>query len=145
MFELMTLHRVKGFLLKARGDIIDEEGIKPIQTNRKVGYSSQLSKLIQDCLKPTPGQRPSVMELRTKIGSYRGAVVKLVRERAGTGTAAPLEYEKLYYVGNEIKRAKTGEWQPLEQDKDLDKSEDGFADPDLSRIQFPVFKEPGSS
>lgn len=143
MFELMTLHRVKGFLLQARGHDIDEEGIKPIQTNRKVGYSSQLSKLIQDCLKPTPGQRPSVMELRTKIGTYRGAVVKLVREREGTGTAEPLEYEKLYYIGNEIKRAETGEWQALEGDKDLDKSEDGFADPDLSRIQFPVFKEAG--
>lgn len=144
MCELMTLHKVNRFLLKPRVNIIDEEGIKPIQTSRKVGYSSQLSKLIQACLKPNPRQRPSVTELRTKIATYRGAVVKLVRECEGTGRAEPLENEKLYYVGNEIKGAKTGEWQPLGREKDLDQSdEDGFADPDLSPIQFPVFKKPG--
>ena len=135
MFELMTLHRVPGFLLKPRGNIIDEEGIKPIQTNRKPPYTSQLSKLIQDCLKPIPWDRPSVMELRAKMNTYRDATVKLTREREGTGTAERLEDERLYYVGNEIKWAKTGDWQPFEGDQDLDKSESGFADPDLSPLR----------
>ena len=86
MFELMTLYRVHGFLLKPQGNIIDEEGIKPIQTNRKPPYSSQFSKLIQDCLKPIPLDRPSVTELRTKINIHRDAVVKLAREREGAET-----------------------------------------------------------
>ena len=142
MFELMTLYRVHGFLLKPQGNIIDEEGIKPIQTNRKPSYSSQLSKLIQDCLKPIPLDRPSVTELRTKINIHRDAIVKLAREREGAETEKPLEDERLYYVGNEIKLAKTGDWQPHERDMDTNKSEGGFADPDFSPIQFPVFKEP---
>ena len=143
MFELMTLYRVHGFLLKPQGNIIDEEGIKPIQTNRKPSYSSQLSKLIQDCLKPIPLDRPNVTELRTKINIHRDAIIKLVREREGAETAKPLEDERLYYVGNEIKWAKTGDWQPHERDMDTNKSEGGFANPDLSPIQSPVFKEPG--
>lgn len=83
------------------------------------------------------------MELGNKIGTYRGAVLKLVWEREGTGTAEPLEYVKQYDVGNATKSAKTGEWQPLGRDKDVDECEDGFAEPDLSPIQFPVFKEAG--
>ncbi|CAF9919092.1 G2-specific serine/threonine protein kinase [Imshaugia aleurites] len=140
MFELMTLHRVPGFLLKPRGDITDEEGIKPIQTNRKPPYSSQLSKLIQECLKPIPLDRPNVKELLARIRTHRDAIVRLVREREGAETAKPLEDERLYYVGNEIKWAKTGDWQPHELDRDPNKSEDGFADPDLSPIQYPVFE-----
>lgn len=143
MFELMTLHRVHGFLLKPRGNIPDEEGIKPIQTHRKPSYSSQLSQLIQDCLKPIPLDRPNVMELRTKINSHRDAIFKHVREREGAEATEPLEDERLYYIGNEIKRAKTGDWQPHERDRDSNKSEDGFADPNLSLIQYPVFEEPG--
>ena len=118
MFELMTLHRVHGFLLKPRGNIIDEEGIKPIETDRKPPYSSQLSKLIQDCLKHIPLDRPTVMELRTKISTHRDAIVRLAREREGEEEAKPSEDERLYYVGNEIKWAKTGDWQPHERDKD---------------------------
>lgn len=143
MFELMTLHRVHGFLLKPRGNIVDEAGIKPIQTDRNPPYSSQLSKLIQDCLRPIPLDRPTVMELRTKINPHRDAIVKLAREREGAETARPSENERLYYIGNEIKWAKTGDWQPHERDKDSDKSESGFADPDLSPIQYPVFDDPG--
>ena len=141
MFEIMTLHRVHGFLLKARGNIINEEGIKPIQTSRKPPYSSQLSKLIQDCLQPIPLDRPNVMELRAKISTHRDAILKLAREREG---AEPSADEKLYYVGNEIKWAKTGDWQPHERDRDSNKSEDGFADPDLSPIRYPVvIEKPG--
>ena len=95
MFELMTLHRVPGFLLKPRGDITDEEGIKPIQTNRKPPYSSQLSKLIQDCLKPIPLDRPNVKELLARTRTHRDAIVRLVREREGAETAKPLEDERL--------------------------------------------------
>lgn len=143
MFELMTLHRVHGFLLKPQGNIVDEEGIKPVQTDRKPSYSSQLSKLIQDCLKPIPLDRPSVIELRTKISTHRDAIAKLARERERAETAKPTEDERLYYIGNEIKWAKTGDWRPHERDKDSNKSGDGFADFDLSPIQYPVFKEPG--
>lgn len=143
MFELMTLHRVYAFLLKVRGNIIDEEGIESIQTDRKPPYSSHLSKLIQDCLKPIPSDRPNIMELRAKISTHRDAIVKLVREREGAETGKPTEDERLYYIGNEIKGAKTGDWQPHERDKDSNKSDDGFADPDLSPLQHPVFKEPG--
>lgn len=139
MFELMTLHRVHGFLIKPRGNIIDEEGIKPIQTNRKPPYSSQLSKLIQDCLRPNPLDRPNVMELRTKIGTHRDAIIQLAQER---DTAKPSEDERLYYIGNEIKWAKTGDWQPHERDRDSNKSDDGFADPEFSPIRYPVFEEP---
>ena len=140
MFELMTLHKVHGFLIKPKGGIADEEGIKPIQTNRKPAYSSQLSTLIQDCLKPFPQDRPNVTELRTKISAHRDAIVKLAREREGAGTAKPLESERLYYVGNEIKRAKTGDWRPHEQDVDSDRSEAGFEDTDVSPILYPVFE-----
>lgn len=143
MFELTTLHRVHAFLLKVRGNIIDEEGIKPIQTNRKPSYSSQLSELIQNCLKPIPSDRPNLMELRAKISTHRDAIVKLVREREGGEIAKPTEDERLYYIGNEIKWAKTGDWQPHEHDKDSNKADDGFADPDLSPIRYPVFEEPG--
>ncbi len=143
MFELMTLHRVRSFLLKPRGNIIDEEGIKPIETDRNPPYSSQLSKLIQDCLKPIPLDRPNVMELRTKISTHRDVIVGLAREREGEEKAKPLEDERLYYVGNEIKWAKTGDWQPHERDKDSNKSEDGFVDPDFSPIGYPVFEDSG--
>lgn len=143
MFELMTLHRVHGFLLKPRGNIKDEEGINPIQTNREPSYSSQLCELIQDCLKPIPLDRPNFMELRTKISVHRDAIVKMSREREGAEVAQPSEDERLYYVGNEIQWAKTGDWQSHERDKDSNKSEDGFADPDLSPIRYPVFKESG--
>ena len=138
MFELMALHRVRSFLLKPRGNLIDEEGIKPIETDRKPPYSSQLSKLIQDCLKPIPLDRPTVMELRTKISAHRDIIVGMAREKA-----KPSEDERLYYVGNEIKWAKTGDWQPHERDKDSNKSEDGFADPDFSPIRYPVFEDIG--
>lgn len=143
MFELMTLHRVHRFLLKAQGNVIDEEGIQPIETSRKPPYSSQLSNLIQNCLKPTPVDRPDVMELRTKISTHRDAVIKLVREREGAEAAKPMDDERLYYVGNEIKWAKPGDWQPHERDKGSNKSEDKFADPDLSPIQYPIFEESG--
>ena len=145
MFELLTLHKVHGFLLKPQGNIVDEEGIHPIQTNRNPQYSSQLSKLIQDCLKPLPKDRPSVLELRAKISAHRDAIINLVRERQAAESAQPLEGERLYYVGNEIKWAKTGDWQPHEQDRDQNKSESGFLDPDLSPIQYPAFLETGDS
>lgn len=98
MFELMTLHRVHGFLLKPRGNIINEEGIKPIQTNREPPYSLQLSKLIQDCLKSIPLDRPNVTELRAKISTHRDAIVTLAREREEAETAKPSEDERLYYI-----------------------------------------------
>ena len=142
VFEVMTLHRVYGFLLKTRGNIIDEEGVKPIQTHRKPPYSSQLSQLIQDCLKPVPLDRPDILELRAKIGAHRDAIVK-PQEREGAETAKPLEDERLYYVGNEIKWAKTGDWQLQKRDKDSNQSEDGFADPDFSPIRYLISKEPG--
>ena len=143
MFELMTLHRVYRFLLKPQGNIVNEAGIKPIQTNRKPPYSLQLSELIQDCLKTDPQDRPNVMELRVKIKTHRDAIVKVVQEREAAERAKPSEEERLYYIGNEIKWAKPGDWQPHERDKDSYKSEEGFADPELSPIQYPVFKEPG--
>lgn len=141
MFELMTLHRVHRFLLKTQGNIIDEEGIQPIETNRKPPYSSHLSQLIQDCLKPTPVDRPDVMELRIKISTHRDAIIKLVREREGAERAEPMDDERLYYVGNEIKWAEPGAWRPHERDRGSKESEDGFADPDLSPIRYPVFED----
>ena len=143
MFELTTLHRVQAFLLKVRRNGIDEEGIKPIQTDRKPSYSSQLSELIQNCLKPIPSERPNVMELRAKISTHRDAIVKLVREREGGEIAQATEDERLYYIGNEIKSAETGDWRPHEGEKDSKQADDGFADPDLSPIRYPVFEEPG--
>ena len=139
MFELMTLHRVHGSLLKPRGNIIDEDGINPIQTNRKPPYSSQLSKLIQDCLRPIPLDQPNVMESSTKISTHRDAIIKLAQERE---TAKPSEDDRLYYIGNEINWAKIGDWQPHERDRDSNKSDGDFADPEFSPTRYPFFEEP---
>ena len=83
------------------------------------------------------------MELRAKITTHRDAIIKLAREREGAETVKPSADEKLYYIGNEIKLAKTGDWQPHERDRDSNKSEDGFADPDLSPIRHPVIEKQG--
>ena len=102
------------------------------RTETSKGLKSRAPKLIHDCLKPIPRDRPNVMELRSKIRAHRDAIVKVVREREGAESAKPSEDERLYYVGNEIEWAKTGDWQPHKSDRDSNKSENGFPDPEFS-------------
>lgn len=133
IFELITLHSARFFILPGAGS----EGIPEIRTSRDPDYSLELRNLVRMCLRAS---RPTLSELLTRIDAARTLCREYAQTIRGPDKSTPHpDFERLFYLGNEIEQMHTGTWEPGSQAflKDPNKYESEFRDPSAPSIKFP--------